>query len=74
MQNITYLYGKEGWPFTSVDRWSNVCIVKEACSHHMMERIGKMLSVAAYGDCYMAAYLLDRRAVPGKGGALGHAR
>jgi DUF917 family protein len=74
MQNITYLYGKEGWPFTSVDRWGNVCIVKEACSHHMMERIGKMLSVAAYGDCYMAAYLLDRRAVPGKGGALGHAR
>ena len=61
MQNITYLYGKEGWPFTSVDRWGNVCIVKEACSHHMMERIGKMLSVAAYGDCYMAAYLLVGR-------------
>jgi len=61
MQNITYLYGKEGWPFTSVDRWGNVCIVKDACSHHMMERIGKMLSVAAYGDCYMTAYLLVGR-------------
>ena len=61
MQNITYLHDKPGWPFTSVDRWGNVCIVKEACSHQMMERIGKMLSVAAYGVCYMAAYLLNGR-------------
>lgn len=27
----------------------------------MMERIGKMLSVAAYGECDMAAYLLIGR-------------
>jgi len=58
MQGTPYLYDKRGWPFTSVDRWGNVCIVKEACNLHMMERIGKMLSVAAYGDCQMAAYLL----------------
>jgi len=61
MQGTPYLYHKKGWPFTSVDRWGNVCIVKEACSLHMMERIGKMLSVAAYGDCHMAAYLLIAR-------------
>jgi DUF917 family protein len=58
MQGTPYLYDKKGWPFTSVDRWGNVCIVKEACNLHMMERIGKMLSVAAYGECDMAAYLL----------------
>jgi DUF917 family protein len=58
MQGTPYLYDKAGWPFTSVDRWGNVCIVKEACSLHMMERIGKMLSVAAHGECDMAAYLL----------------
>ncbi len=61
MQGTPYLYDKKGWPFTSVDRWGNVCIVKEACSLHMMERIGKMLSVAAYGFCHMAAYLLIGR-------------
>jgi len=61
MQGTPYLYDKPGWPFTSVDRWGNVCIVKEACSLHMMERIGKMLSVAAYEGCSMAAYLLAGR-------------
>jgi DUF917 family protein len=61
MQGTPYLYDKRGWPFTSVDRWGNVCIVKEACSLHMMERIGKMLSMAAYGFCHMAAYLLIGR-------------
>lgn len=61
MQGTPYLYDKKGWPFTSVDRWGNVCIVKEACSLHMMERIGKMLSVAAFGECDMAAYLLAGR-------------
>jgi DUF917 family protein len=61
MQNVTYLYDKPGWPFASVDRWGNVCIVREACIHEMMERIGKMLSVAAFGTCQMAAYLLPGR-------------
>ena len=61
MQGTPYLHDKAGWPFTSVDRWGNVCIVKEACGLDMMERIGKMLSVAAYGECDMAAYLLVGR-------------
>jgi DUF917 family protein len=61
MQGMPYLYDKAGWPFTTVDRWGNVCIVKEACGLHMMERIGKMISVAAYGECDMAAYLLPGR-------------
>lgn len=59
IQGTPNLHGKRGWPFTTVDRWGNVCIVKEACDIHMMERIGKMLSVAAYEGCSIAAYLLS---------------
>ena len=58
IQGTPNLYGKRGWPSTVVDPWGNVCIVKEVCDLHMMERIGKMLSVAAFGGCYIAAYLL----------------
>jgi DUF917 family protein len=61
MQGTPYLYGKAGWPFTTVDRWGNVCIVKKASGLPMMERIGKMISVAAFGECDMAAYLLSGR-------------
>jgi DUF917 family protein len=59
IQGTPSLHEKRGWPFTCVDRWGNVCIVKKACDLHMMERLGKMLSVAAYGGCSVAAYLLS---------------
>lgn len=55
MQGTPYLYGKHSWPFASVDRWGNVAIVKYTVSPHMLERIGKMLAVAAFGNTTMAA-------------------
>jgi len=55
MQGTPYLYGKNSWPFSSVDKWGNVAIVKYTVSPHMLERIGKMLAVAAYGHTTMAA-------------------
>lgn len=58
MQGTPYLYHKNSWPFSSVDRWGNIVIVKETCNPYMLERIGKMLSVAAYGKCTIAATLL----------------
>jgi DUF917 family protein len=61
MQGTPYLYEKNSWPFSSVDRWGNVCIVKETCNPYMLERIGKMLAVAAYGMTTMAATLLIGR-------------
>jgi hypothetical protein len=61
MQGTPYLYEKDSWPFSSVDRWGNICIVKETCNPHMLERIGKLLSVAAYGMTSMAATLLSGR-------------
>lgn len=58
IQGTPSLYDRKGWPFVTVDRWGSVCIVKEARDLHMMERVAKMLSVAAYGGCCVAAYLL----------------
>ncbi len=58
MQGTPYLYEKDSFPLASVDPWGNVVILKEAVSPHMLERIGKMVSVAAYGLCFMAATLL----------------
>jgi DUF917 family protein len=55
MQGTPYLYGKHSWPFSSVDKWGNVAIVKYTVNPHMLERIGKMLAVAAYGGTTIAA-------------------
>jgi DUF917 family protein len=55
MQGTPYLYGKHSWPFSSVDKWGNVAIVTYTVNPHMLERIGKMLAVAAYGGTTMAA-------------------
>ncbi|MBC8248519.1 MAG: DUF917 domain-containing protein [Anaerolineales bacterium] len=55
MQGTPYLYGKHSWPFASVDKWGNVAIVKYTVNPHMLERIGKMLAVAAFGGTTMAA-------------------
>lgn len=59
MQGTPYLYGKDSFPLASVDRWGNVVILKKACSPQMLERIGKMLAVAAFGHCTIAATLLS---------------
>ncbi|RME79151.1 MAG: DUF917 domain-containing protein [Chloroflexi bacterium] len=61
MQGTPYLYGKHSWPFSSVDRWGNVAIVTYTVNPHMLERIGKMLAVAAYGNTTMAATPLPGR-------------
>lgn len=61
MQGTPYLYGKPSWPFSSVDKWGNVAIVKYTINPHMLERIGKMLAVAAYGGTTMAATPLPAR-------------
>ena len=55
MQGTPFLYGKESWPLSSVDRWGNVAILAHAVNGHMLERIGKMLAVAAYGSTTQAS-------------------
>jgi hypothetical protein len=55
MQTTPFLTGKKSYPFSSVDRWGNVVICRSVQNAHMLERIGKMLAVAAYGNTSMAA-------------------
>ncbi len=81
MQGTPYLHGKNSWPFASVDRWGNVAIVKYTANPHLLERIGKMLAVAAYDGTTIASTPLKGRemkevVVPGtlsKSFALGRA-
>src|SRR4030067_797657 len=47
MQTTPFLNGKAGYPFASVDRWGDVVICRQTQNAHMLERIGKMLAVAA---------------------------
>jgi hypothetical protein len=61
MQGTPYLFGKHSWPFASVDKWGNSAIVTYTVNPHMLERIGKMLAVAAYGNTTMAATPLPGR-------------
>jgi DUF917 family protein len=58
MQGTPYLYGKSSHPLASVDPWGDVVILKEPQNPFMLERIGKMLAVAAFGHTYQAATLL----------------
>jgi len=58
MQGTPYLYGKSSHPLASVDLWGDIVILKEPQNPFMLERIGKMLSIAAFGHCYQAATLL----------------
>ena len=81
MQGTPYLNGKTSHPLASVDPWGDIVVLKEAANPFMLERIGKMLSVAAHGHCYQAATLLPATemkaiVVPGtltRGLALGRA-
>ena len=52
------LAGKSILPIVSVDKWGNVCIIKESVNHDVTERIGKMLAMTAFGNTGLAGFLL----------------
>jgi DUF917 family protein len=58
MQTMPYLTGKSSWPLASVDQWGNIVIVAYTVNPHMLERIGKMLAVAAFTGTTMASTVL----------------
>ncbi|MCL1597878.1 MAG: DUF917 domain-containing protein [Actinomycetia bacterium] len=58
MQTMPYLEGKNSWPLASVDQWGNTVIVAYTVNPHMLERIGKMLAVAAFTGTTMASTVL----------------
>ncbi len=60
-QTTPYLAEKPMWPITSVDEWGNVVVIRDAFNYLMAERIGKMLSAAAFGLTGDAGFLLSGR-------------
>lgn len=61
MQTTPFLFGYHSYPFSAVDRWGNITICKYTQNPLMLERIGKFLAVAAFGNTSMAS-----TALPGK--------
>ncbi len=60
-QTTPYLNGLPMWPISSVDEWGNIVIIKEANNYLMAERIGKMVSAAAFGLTGQAGFLMKGR-------------
>jgi DUF917 family protein len=54
----TLLCGLPLLPLSCVDGWGNTCILKEAVSPEMTERIGKYISMASVSPVYMAGILV----------------
>lgn len=57
-QTTPYLFDKTLWPISSVDAWGNVSIIKDVINYAMAERIGKLISTAAYGLTGDAGFLM----------------
>lgn len=62
-QTAPDVLGRSTCPFSFVDRWGNVVIVKEAVSPAMVDRIGRMLCLAGYGGVSFAGFLAQARDV-----------
>ena len=54
LQGTPFIHGKQSWPVANVDRWGNIAIIKYTVDSYMMERLGKMLAVAAFGSTTQA--------------------
>lgn len=63
VQITPVIYDKPLAPLSAVDEWGNITIIKEAVNPLMAERLGKFLSVAAFGLACMAGILLRGREV-----------
>jgi DUF917 family protein len=58
-QTLPEILGKSICPMAYLDRWGNVCIVKEAVSGTMVDRIGRMFALAGFGGIAFAGYLMQ---------------
>jgi DUF917 family protein len=58
-QSTLALAGKRKCPMVSVDSWGNVTIIDHVVNNAVVERIGKMLAVAAFGATGLAGSLLQ---------------
>lgn len=62
-QTTPYISGKALWPITSVDEWGNVVIIKDSVNCLMAERIGKLISVGAYGLVGGAGFMMSGKEI-----------
>ena len=59
-QTTPHLNGESMIPLVSVDQWGNTCIIKKAVNNWVAEKIGKLISILAYGRLAgNATYLLQ---------------
>jgi hypothetical protein len=69
-QTTPYLNDLPLWPISSVDRFGNLCVIKESTGYEMAERIGKFLAAASFGVAAQAGFLfkgsdMKRVVIPG---------
>lgn len=69
-QTTPYLEGLPLWPISSVDKYGNLCIIKESVGYEMAERIGKFIAAASFGFAGQAGFLfkgsdMKRVVIPG---------
>lgn len=57
-QTTPYLRDKPMWPITSVDEWGDKTVIIEAVNYEMAERVGKLVSAAAFGLVGDAGFLM----------------
>jgi hypothetical protein len=69
-QTTPYLNDLPLWPISSVDKYGNLCVIKESVGYEMAERIGKFLAAASFGVAAQAGFLfkgseMKRAVIPG---------
>lgn len=69
-QTTPYLHDLPLWPISSVDKYGNVCLIKDSVGYEMAERIGKFLAAASFGLAGQAGFLfkgsdMKRAVIPG---------
>jgi len=69
-QTTPYLNDLPLWPISSVDKYGNLCVIKESTSYEMAERIGKFIAAASFGLAGQAGFLfkgsdMKRVVIPG---------
>lgn len=57
-QTTPYILERELLPITSCDCYGDMAVIEKSCSWRMAERLGKQLSVAGYGTCGQAGFLM----------------
>jgi len=60
-QTTPFLHDKKIFPISSWDKWGDICYIDDAANPLMAERIGKLISAAAYGLTGQAGFLMPIR-------------